>query len=235
MTAGAVVITGAAGDLGRALTRSFLDQGRRVHGADLKPCPVAGVIDHRLDVTERDAVFALARRVAAEDGLAAWVNAAGLLAMTPVREASEADWQRLLAVNLSGTWHGCAAALESMIAAGSGGVIVNLGSLSGQLGYPGLHPAYGASKAAVHQLTKTYALEGARHGVRVNAVAPSVLEGSMGDAFSNDQRARLIRANPLGRLGTMEDAVGAIAFLCSPQAAYITGATLPVNGGSFMP
>lgn len=78
-------------------------------------------------------------------------------------------------------------------------------------------------------------MEGARHGVRVNAVAPSVLEGTMGDTFSDEQKARLIRANPMKRLGDMDDVTGVVRFLCSKEAAYITGATLPVNGGSFMP
>lgn len=234
MKPGAVVITGAAGDLGSALAADFLAAGRVVHGADIRPVEAPGAIPHPLDVTDRGAVFDLADRVAAGDGLAAWINAAGLVRTGPLRQAEEADWQRLIAVNLTGTWHGCAAALETMIAGAQGGVIVNLGSLAGQVGYPGLHPAYGASKAAVHQLTKAYAQEGARHGIRVNAVAPSVLEGRMGDAFSDDQRARLVRANPQRRLGTMADVVGVVRFLCSPEAAYITGATLPVNGGAWM-
>lgn len=235
-TPGAVVVTGAAGDMGSALCHAFAAEGRRVFGADVRRCAVEGVTAVEVDVTDRSAVFALAEQAATEaGGLVVWINAAGLVRTVPTRDAGEDDWHRLIAVNLTGTWHGCSAALETMIAGGKGGVIVNLGSLSGQVGYPGLHPAYGASKAGVHQLTKTYAMEGARHGVRVNAVAPSVLEGSMGDTFSEEQKARLIRANPMKRLGGMNDVTGVVRFLCSDEAAYMTGATLPVNGGSFMP
>jgi NAD(P)-dependent dehydrogenase (short-subunit alcohol dehydrogenase family) len=222
--------------MGSALCRSFAADGYRVYAADLRPCTVEGVTSVDLDVTDRAAVFALAEKAGAEaGGVAVWVNGAGLVRTVPTREAREDDWHRLMAVNAAGTWHGCAAALETMIAGGTGGCIVNVGSLSGQVGYPGLHPAYGASKAAVHQLTKTYAMEGARHGVRVNAIAPSVLEGSMGDTFSDDQKARLVRAIPMKRLGSMDDVVGVVRFLCSDAAGYMTGATVPVNGGSFMP
>lgn len=236
MSAGAVVITGAAGDMGGALVRAFAAEGRVVYGADIRSVETPGARAALLDVTDRDAVFALAARVADEaDRIGVWINAAGLVRVASVREATAQDWRAILDVNLTGVWHGCAAALETMIAGGAGGAIVNIGSLSGQVGYRGLHPAYGASKAAVHQLTRTYAAEGARHGVRVNAVAPSVLEGSMGDAFSDEQRARLTAANPMRRLGTMEDVVGAVRYLCSDAADYVTGAILPVNGGSFMP
>jgi 3-oxoacyl-[acyl-carrier protein] reductase len=92
-----------------------------------------------------------------------------------VADADALEWERIIAVNLTGTFHGCAAALAVMSANG-GGRIVNIGSLSGQVGGTALHPAYGASKAGVHALTRTYALEGARHGVYCNAVAPSVID-----------------------------------------------------------
>ena len=100
----------------------------------------------------------------------------------------------------------------------------------------GVHPAYGASKAGVHALTKSYGLEGARYGICCNAVAPSVLEGAMGGAFSEGQRQALIKAIPLRRLGTMDDVVPAIRFLADPvRAGYLNGVVLPVNGGSYMP
>ena len=133
-------------------------------------------------------------------------------------QASTEDWNRIIAVNLTGTFHGCAAALAVM-SQGGGGRIVNAGSLSGHVGGTGVHPAYGASKAGVHALTKTYALEGARHGVACNAVAPGVLEGRMGGAVRRTgQLERLARANPLRRLGRIEEAVEAIRFLADPVA-----------------
>ena len=174
----AAVITGAAGDLGQALTEAFLADGYRVYGGDIAPVtPRAGLVPVPLDVTDRAATFALAERAAAEAGpLRLWINAAGILRVVKVSEADPLDWERIIAVNLTGTFHGCAAALEVM-RQGGGGRIVNIGSLSGQVGGTALHPAYGASKAGVHALTRTYALEGARYGVYCNAVAPSVVEG----------------------------------------------------------
>jgi NAD(P)-dependent dehydrogenase (short-subunit alcohol dehydrogenase family) len=231
----AVVITGAAGDLGRALTERFLAEGDTVFGADLVAQPPrAGLVPVTLDVTDRAAVFALAERAAREGNVQRWINAAGIVRITRVAEADPADWERILAVNLSGTFHGCAAALEVMSRQG-GGRIVNIGSLSGQVGGTGLHPAYGASKAGVHALTKTYALEGARHGVYCNAVAPSVIEGAMGRRFSERQRAQLAQSNPLRRLARVDEVVDAVCYLASDAASYTNGVILPINGGSYLP
>jgi NAD(P)-dependent dehydrogenase (short-subunit alcohol dehydrogenase family) len=232
----AAVITGAAGDIGQALCAAFLRDGFTVFGGDIRPVAAqAGLTPVALDVTDRAAVFALAERAAAEAGpLRLWINAAGIVRVVKVAEASPRDWEQILAVNLSGTFHGCAAALAVMRGSG-GGRIVNLGSLSGQVGGTGVHPAYGASKAGVHALTKTYALEGARHGVLCNAVAPSVLEGTMGDQFAERQRTQLAAANPLRRLGRIQEVVAAIRYLASDDASYTNGVILPLNGGSYLP
>ena len=201
-----VVITGAAGDMGAALATRFLADGFTVFGADIAaPAARAGLVPIVTDVTDRDAVFALAERAAAESRLAVWVNCAGIFKPVSVAQAGTDDWNRIIAVNLTGTFHGCAAALSVMSRSG-GGRIVNAGSLSGHVGGTGVHPAYGASKAGVHALTKTYALEGARHGIACNAVAPGVLEGRMGGQFAEGQLERLARSNPMRRLGRIEEA-----------------------------
>ena len=232
----AAVITGAAGDLGQALSEAFLADGYRVYGGDIVPVePRAGLVPVHLDVTDRAATFALAERAAAEPGpLKLWINAAVILRVVKVLEADASDWERIIAVNLTGTFHGCAAALEVMRRTG-GGRIVNIGSLSGQVGGTALHPAYGASKAGVHALTKTYALEGARYGVYCNAVAPSVIEGAMADQMSERQREDLSRTNPLRRLARMPEVVDAVRYLASETASYTNGVILPVNGGSYLP
>lgn len=232
----ACVVTGAAGDLGQALCDAFAADGYQVFAADVREvAPRPGLEPVRLDVTDRAAVFELARRAgAAAGGLALWVNGAGILKSCKVGEATAEDWALILEVNLSGTWHGCAAALDVM-AAGGGGRIVNLGSLAGQVGGVAIHPAYGASKAGVHALTKTYALEGARHGVYCNAVAPSVVEGTMGRQYSQQQRERIARANPFRRLAAVAEVVHAVRYLASPAASYTTGVILSVNGGSYLP
>ena len=231
-----VVVTGAAGDMGAALCDSFIDDGFAVFGADIAATsgrdgltPVVG------DVTDRAAVFALAERASAESRLSVWVNCAGIFEAVAVAQAGTEAWSRIIAVNLTGTFHGCAAALAVMSRTG-GGRIVNAGSLSGHVGGTGVHPAYGASKAGVHALTKTYALEGARHGIACNAVAPGVLEGRMGGQFADGQLDRLARANPMRRLGRIDEAVEAIRFLADPvRASYLNGVILPVNGGAYMP
>lgn len=231
-----VVITGAAGDMGAALADSFLADGFTVFGADVVAPPEKdGLVPIVVDVTDRDAVFALADRAADESRLAVWVNCAGIFRPVSVPDAGIEDWDRIIAVNLTGTFNGCAAALHAM-ATGGGGRIVNAGSLSGHVGGTGVHPAYGASKAGVHALTKTYALEGGRHGIACNAVAPGVLEGKMGGQFADGQLDRLARANPMRRLGRIEEAVEAIRFLADPvRASYLNGVILPVNGGAYMP
>jgi 3-oxoacyl-[acyl-carrier protein] reductase len=232
----AVVITGAAGDLGRALAASFLADGYTVFGVDIAPIePRAGLIPVALDVTDRAALFALAERAAAEAGaLSLWINVAGIVRITTVLDADPEDWDEILAVNLTGTYYGCAAALAVM-SRQRFGRIVNIGSLSGQVGGTGVHPAYGASKAGVHALTKTYALEGARYGVYCNAVAPSVIEGAMGRQFSDRQREQLAQGNPLRRLARMDEVVDAVRYLASDTASYTNGVILPVNGGSYLP
>ena len=232
----AVVITGAAGDLGRALSASFIADGRTVFGADVAPIePRERMIPVALDVTDRAGMLALAERaVETPGGLSIWINGAGIVRVTKVLEADPEDWQRIIAVNLTGTFHGCAAALAVMSRQGSGR-IVNIGSLSGQVGGTGVHPAYGASKAGVHALTKSYALEGARYAVYCNAVAPSVIEGTMAEQFSERQRVQLTRGNPLRRPARMDEVVGAIRYLASDAASYTNGVILPVNGGSYLP
>ena len=126
-----VVVTGAAGDLGGAVVDSFLADGYRVYGGDVAPIRARpGLIASKLDVTERAQVFALAKQAAAESALKVWVNVAGLFEAARVIEADPDVWNTVIAINLTGTFHGCAAALSVM--AGAGGRIVNVGSLSGQ-------------------------------------------------------------------------------------------------------
>lgn len=230
-----VVVTGAAGDLGRALCSGLLDDGFTVFAADVAQIDaVARVVPVRVDVTDRREVVDLAERASVETRLEAWVNAAGIFVACPVLDADEAGWQRILAVNLTGTWHGCAAALPALARAG-GGRIVNVGSVSGQVGGSAVHPAYGASKAGVHALTKTYALEGGRRGVLCNAVAPGLIEGSMSGEFDVRQRERMAQANPMRRLARMDEIARVIRFLAGPSNTYMNGAIVPVNGGAYMP
>jgi NAD(P)-dependent dehydrogenase (short-subunit alcohol dehydrogenase family) len=229
-----VVITGAGGDMGGGAAASFAADKFRVYAADLKPPPATDdIVPVSLDVRDRAAVFALAERAAAETELRTWINCAGVVATARVDDASEAEWERLIGVNLTGTFHGCAAAFAVMRAnAPPGGRIVNAGSISGQLGGVGPHPAYGASKAGVHALTKTYAIAGARYGIYCNAVAPAVIEGRMARAFGGAQLAKYVASVPMRRLAHMDEIVHAIRYLADPRASYTNGVILGLNGAS---
>ena len=231
-----VVITGTSGDMGSALADSFIADGFRVFGGDVRPAARRdGLEAVVLDVTDRDAVFAFAKQAASAGRLAIWVNTAGVFSSAPIGEASAEEWDRIIAINLTGTFNGCAAALEYMQRnAPAGGRIVNIGSLSGQLGGLGPHPAYGASKAGVHALTKTYALAGARYGITCNAVAPSIVEGAMRQGFPDAHIDRYLKAIPIRRLIDMDEVVAGIRYLTSEKAAYTNGIVLPINGGQFM-
>lgn len=229
-----VVVTGAAGDLGGAVADSFLADGYRVYGGDVAPMRARpGLVASALDVTKRDQVFALAQKAAAESALKVWVNVAGLFEAAKVSTADPEVWNTVIAINLTGTFHGCAAAL-SVMAPAQGGRIVNVGSLSGQLGGLSVHPAYGASKAGVHALTKAYALEGAKHNVFCNAVAPGPIDGRMTAKFSPGTLDKIRAGIPGKRLATMDEVVHAIRYLADDRAGHTTGAILQVNGGVLM-
>jgi NAD(P)-dependent dehydrogenase (short-subunit alcohol dehydrogenase family) len=229
-----VVITGAAGDMGGAAAASFRADGFRVFAADVKPPAAApDTVAVSLDVRDRAAVMALAKRAAAESDLRVWVNCAGVVSNAPVDQAGPEEWDRILGINLTGTFHGCAAAFAAMKKnAPPGGRIVNAGSISGQLGGVGPHPAYGASKAGVHALTKSYAIAGARYGIYCNAIAPSVIEGSMAKGFSGAQLEKYLASVPLRRLARMDEIVHAIRYLADPKASFTTGVILPLNGAA---
>ncbi len=234
-----VVVTGGAGDMGAAVAASFLRDGCRVFAADVVAPRVAPggadgeLIVATLDVRDRAAAFALAARAAADSDLRVWINCAGVVATAAVEDASPEEWDRILAINLTGTFHGCAAAFAAMRAAvPPGGRIVNAGSISGQVGGIGPHPAYGASKAGVHALTKSYAIAGARYGIYCNAIAPSVIEGSMARGFSERQLEKVTAGVPLRRLARMDEIVHAIRYLADPRAGYTNGVILALNGGA---
>ncbi len=219
------VITGAAGDLGGALCAALSAEGWRVIGVDIRP--PADVI---ADVCDAPKLAEIAAGIGAD--LKLWVNAAGVLGGGKPGVADLDTWQRLISINLTGTYAGCEAAF-SVMRASEGGRIVNVGSLAGQVGgAPGMHPAYGASKAGVHALTKTYAQAGGRHNIRCNAVAPGVLAGSMASSQPEALLAKIARGNPTGRLGQMSEVVQAVLFLGDPERSdYVNGAILPINGG----
>jgi NAD(P)-dependent dehydrogenase (short-subunit alcohol dehydrogenase family) len=193
----------------------------------------------RLDVTRRDEVVrCLDETVARHGRLDILVNVAGVVSVGNAETLAEAEWDRVIDINLKGTFLCCQAAIGHMKRAG-GGRIVNMGSVIGKNGgnpRPWLDPAeqerasnvaYGASKAGVHIMTAFLAKELASSGITVNAVAPGPVASAMTTNFPQVLRDLI----PAGRMGKAEEVAAAVLFLASPQAAFITGETLDVNGG----
>jgi NAD(P)-dependent dehydrogenase (short-subunit alcohol dehydrogenase family) len=224
------VVTGGGSGIGRAICEHLERDGHRVAALDLHEGP--DVIP--VDVADRASVEAAYERVRAELGpIEILVTSAGVAPFTPVLQIPAEEWDRVLAVNLTGTFHCIQAAVPDMLA-GGWGRIVTISSVAGQTGSPGqVH--YAASKGGVIALTKGVARELASRGVTANSIPPFVVDTPMfrdqvGDGKALSPEAALARV-PAGRLGTPDDIAVACAFLCSEAAGYITGQVLSPNGG----
>lgn len=231
MTTGAfqdalVLVVGASrGGIGTAIARAFRDAGAEVQitGVEDAPDPDERFGYTQLDVTDTDAVRAFAERVEALDVL---VNCA---AITKRGEEMEPEFfSHVLNVNLTGSLR-CADALHGAL---KGGCVINVASMYARFGSP-RNPAYGASKAGVEQLTKSLAIAWAEDGIRVNAIAPGfiVTEQSARAREDADFTAAIEARTPMGRWGEPEDIAGVALFLASDAARFITGTTIPVDGG----
>jgi 3-oxoacyl-[acyl-carrier protein] reductase len=187
------------------------------------------------DVIDPMQVDAMVQQAAGElGGIDILVNNAGIWTDAAIETMTDADWARMLGVNLTGAFHLCRSVIPSMRARG-GGSIVNIASTAGQRG-EARHAHYAASKGGLIALTKSLAVELAEHSIRVNAVAPGWIRTDMTEAFLEPDRIdeSLKEPIPLGRPGEPEDVAGPVVFLCSDLARHITGATLNVNGGAVL-
>ena len=234
------LVTGAARGIGLATARRFLAEGWRVALLDIEhellDEAVAGLVkpDDTLalycDVSDAKAVGVAIDQVRSRFGrLDALVNNAGVAVFAPLLETSDEDWNRILAVNLTGAFLCTKAATPLM--RDHGGAIVNITSISG-VRASALRTAYGTSKAGLAHLTKQLAVELASLGIRVNAVAPGPVDTAMAKAVHTpDIRADYHDAIPLNRYGLEEELAEAIFFLSCERSSYITGQILAVDGG----
>ncbi|SHN70109.1 SDR family NAD(P)-dependent oxidoreductase [Bradyrhizobium erythrophlei] len=235
------LVTGAARGIGLAVAKRFLADGWRVALLDVLGEPLAKSVaalarpDDTLaltcDVSDAGAVaLACAEIERRFERLDALINNAGVAVFEPLMETSDADWSRVLAVNLTGPFL-CTKATVPLMRHHGGGAIVNITSISG-LRASTLRSAYGTSKAGLAHLTKQLAVELAELGIRVNGVAPGPVDTAMAKAVhSAEIRADYHDAIPLNRYGLEEELAEAVYFLCSDRASYITGQILAVDGG----
>jgi 2-hydroxycyclohexanecarboxyl-CoA dehydrogenase len=242
------VVTGGASGIGLGVARHLAAAGHRLalldrDGASAETAAAElrtqdrDALGFAVDVTDRDGVDAAFERVRAELGpVAILVTSAGIESFDPIEEITREQWDRILAVNLTGTFACAQAAIPDMVGAGWGR-IVTISSSSAQSGAPNM-AHYAASKGGVISLTKALAVDLARKGVTVNSIAPSLVDTPMaraaeaaGDFPGVDVVGPMV---PLGRAGTPDDIAAACAFLCSDAGSYITGQVVGVNGGMYI-
>lgn len=241
LTGTRAVVTGLAQGIGAAIAVALARAGADVAGIDLlHATETAAAVEAagRRAVTlvgstgEAEQVERLAQLAVDElGGIDVWVNNAARMLAKPLLETTDEDWHGLLASNLHGFFYGCRAAARRMVERGTGGRIVNVGSISGIVGVGGIG-AYTAAKGGITALTKALAVELAPYGITVNAVAPGAVDTPLNtDVYTPEVRAIYEQRIPLGHIGTAEEIADAALFLASPAARYVTGQQLVVDGG----
>jgi 3-oxoacyl-[acyl-carrier protein] reductase len=242
LTGRTAIVTGAASGIGRSCARALAVEGARVVFADLDPGGAAEAASEAgethaalgVDVTDPDSVSALVSHTQRSFGtLDVLVTCAGVFHDTPLDRIAADEWDRILAINLKGTFLCAQAALRPMIAQRRGR-IVTIASLAGQTGGLAAGAAYSASKAGVVALTKSIARFAGPHGVTANCVNPGIIDTPMTAGWPREAKERTVTATSLGRMGTAEEVAATVVWLASDAASFVHGAHVDVNGGLLM-
>ena len=239
------LVTGASRGIGAAIALALGRQGAIVTGTATSDAGVEKInamfkenqIDGSglvLDVTKPESIASLVAELERSQRLPTiLVNNAGITGDNLLMRMKDEEWDRIINANLGSVYRLSKALIRGMMKARHGRII-NITSVVGQTGNPG-QSNYAAAKAGIVGFTKSLAREVASRGITVNAVAPGFIDTDMTRVLNDDQRQSILSQIPIGRLGSADEVAAAVAFLASPNASYITGETLSVNGGMYMP
>ncbi len=235
------LVTGASRGIGRAIAETLVEKGATVIGTATSENGAAAISDYlgangkgfALNVTDTDSIASVLKSITDEFGAVdILINNAGITRDNLLMRMKDDEWTDIMDTNLTSIFRLSKAVLRGMMKK-KNGRIVNVGSVVGTMGNAG-QTNYAAAKAGVIGFTKSMAREVASRGVTINTVAPGFIETDMTKALNDEQRAATLSNVPAGRLGDPKEIAAAVAFLASPEAAYITGETLHVNGGMYM-
>jgi 3-oxoacyl-[acyl-carrier protein] reductase len=239
------IVTGGNGGIGREIVLALASVGATVVSADICEETDLQIIEEikkhglsinyvKVDVTNSDSVKKLIdETVNIYGSLDIIVNSAGILGDSEITQISDSDWEKLMKVNLDGTFYCCREAVRVMETNRSG-KIINIASAGGKLGFPFAGVHYCSSKGGVMALTRQLALQVGGKGINVNAVAPGTTESGMIKSRSPEVVEYIINHIPIGRMGLPRDTAAAVVFLASSSSNFITGETIDVNGGLYM-